>query len=79
MTTSPEPPQASIALPVSMFADAYGKVPKTANLGAILEAVRTGRWRTPMEAIRQTYTATLAATGDAKAAKAAIDLSLIHI
>ena len=73
MTTSPEPPQASIALPVSMFADAYGKVPKTANLGAILEAVRTGRWRTPMEAIRQTYTATLAATGDAKAAKAAID------
>ena len=55
-----------------MFADAYGKVPKTANIGAILEATRSGLWRAPIEAIRHTYTATLAATGDTQKAKAAI-------
>ena len=72
MTTSPKPPQASIALAVSIFADAYGKVPKTANLGAILEDTRSGRWRAPIEAIRQNYAATLTKTGSVEEAKDAI-------
>jgi len=55
-----------------MFPDAYGRTPKDAALGAILESVRAGRWREPVEAIRATYAATLAATGDTKPAKDAI-------
>jgi len=67
-----EPAAASIALPVSMFADARAGTPRHAALGAIIEAVRTGRWREPIEEIRRTYAATLAATGDTKQAKNAI-------
>ena len=55
-----------------MFADAYGKVPKTANLGAILEATRSGRWHDPVEAIRLTYRATLTKTGSVAEAKDSI-------
>jgi hypothetical protein len=55
-----------------MFADAFSKEPKIIGLAVVLEAVRTGRWREPIESIRQTYAATLAETGDAKKAKAAI-------
>jgi hypothetical protein len=56
-----------------MFKDAYAKAPEDVSLGAILEDIRTGRWRARVEAIRSTYAATLAETGDRKKAKAAVD------
>jgi hypothetical protein len=55
-----------------MFANAFASVPEDTDLGAILEGVRTGRWRDPVEAIRRTYAAALSTTGDAKKAKCAI-------
>ena len=64
--------RASTVRKVSMFADAFAKLPKETNLAAILEAVRTGRWREPVEAIRRTYALTLTETGDPKKAKDAI-------
>jgi len=55
-----------------MFADAFGKQPKNTRLTSILKGIRDGRWREPVEAIRQTYAAKLAETGDPKKAKDAI-------
>lgn len=55
-----------------MFGTVRAKQPKDTSLAAIIEAVRIGRWREPVEAIRRTYAAALAATGDAKKAKDAI-------
>ena len=57
---------------VSLFADVRATVPEQASIGAILEGVRAGRWREPIEAIRLTYRAALAATGDTQKAKSAI-------
>ena len=37
---------------VSMFENAFGKVPRDADLASILEAVRKGRWREQVEALR---------------------------
>ena len=55
-----------------MFANAFGKIPRQVSLVKILDGTQAGRWREPVEPIRQTYTATLAATGDRKRAKDAI-------
>jgi hypothetical protein len=59
---------------VAMFADAYAREAKQASLAAILEAIRTGRWREAIEPIRATYARVLAETGDTKSAKAAIEV-----
>ena len=58
---------------VAMFANAYDGEAKQASLAAILEAIRTGRWREAIEPIRATYAKVLAETGDTKSAKAAIE------
>jgi hypothetical protein len=71
MTSEQLAPPATAPM-VSMFADAFSKEPKDTTIAAVLEAVRTGRWREPIGAIRQNYAATLAETGDAKQAKAAV-------
>ena len=68
---SPKPAANGTRL-VAMFADARAKQPKPTSLGAILKAISAGRWREPVEAIRETYMATLAETGDTKRAKDAI-------
>lgn len=57
---------------VSQFENALAKEAKETTLDAILEGVRAGHWREPVEAIRRTYAATLAETGDVKKAKESI-------
>jgi hypothetical protein len=57
---------------VAMFADAFAKEPREAGLDAILESIRTGRWRNVIEPIRHRYADVLAETQDAAKAKDAI-------
>src|SRR5436190_22881351 len=57
---------------VSMFESAYGQVPKDLELGAVLEAIRSDKWRPQIEAIRTIYAKVLAETNDQQKAKDAI-------
>jgi hypothetical protein len=69
----PTPSNPAAALPspfagcrVSMFENAFGKVPRDADLASILEAVRKGRWREQVEALRALLPANLVAYDDRK-------------
>lgn len=49
-----------------MFENAFGKVPRDADLARILEAIRNGRWREQVEALRALLPADLDAYDDRK-------------
>lgn len=58
--------------PVSMFASAHATAPKDCDPAAVVNAIRTGKWRNPVESVRSayatTYTEALARGDDHKAA-----------
>ena len=45
------PPEAG-DIDISMFKDAFGKIPATVKLGTLLEAVASGRWRDQVQDLR---------------------------
>lgn len=57
---------------VSTFPNAFGKTPKDCCLSDLLDAIRSGRYATPVESIRATYRRVLQETGDLRKAKGAI-------
>ena len=59
---------------VSMLANAMGKKPKPVLASAVIQAIKRGRYRKPVAAIRRLYSETLAKRkGDHAAAKRAVD------
>lgn len=66
--------------PVSMFASAHATAPKDCDAAAVVNAIRTGKWRNAVESVRSAYATTYAearARGDdhaaaTKAAKRAV-------
>jgi hypothetical protein len=58
---------------VSMVANAMATEPKDVAAAAIVEAIRDGRYKKPVEAIRKLYALTLEKTNDHDAAKKAVD------
>src|SRR5712691_2629346 len=69
------PVESILSQRVTMFADAFGQLPKETKIGTILNAIRTGRWRNLIEPIRAAYSKELVETGDIKKAKRAIEES----
>lgn len=60
--------------PVSMTPDAAGQpAPQAVDPEAIIKKIQLGRWRGPIDAIRQLHAKTFSDTGDPKAAKKAVD------
>jgi hypothetical protein len=58
---------------VSMVADATATATGDMDVAEIIEGVRSGKWRGPIEKIRMEFFRVLDQTGDAKAAKLAVD------
>ncbi len=67
------PPVNSGPVCVSMVPDATSTATRDADALKIVEQIRAGKWRGPIEKIRKLYAEVLAKTGDTKAAKLAID------
>jgi len=57
---------------VSLTASAHDTEPKDARAVALIEDVRSGRWREPVEYVRAKFAEVLAATGDPQQAKEAV-------
>jgi hypothetical protein len=57
---------------VSMVADATATATGDREVAQIIERIRTGKWRGPIENIRRTYADVLVKTGDIKDAKLAV-------
>jgi len=58
---------------VSMVAHAAATKTRNANAIGIIQTIRAGKWRGPVEKIRETFRRVLQETGDLKKAKAAVD------
>jgi hypothetical protein len=59
-------------LGISMVADAITTTTSNMDIAEIIEQIRTGKWRVPIEKIRMEYSRVLQLTGDMKAAKLAV-------
>jgi len=59
---------------VSMVADATATATSDAEVASIVECIRTGRWRGPIEKIRAEFSRVLQQTGDLKETKRAVAL-----
>ncbi len=71
MTTDDAQSPAWLLAPVSLVQDALSTVPSTTTPGAMLEKIKSGQWRIPVEAIRKVFANTLA-RADLETAKKAI-------
>ena len=63
MTASNIPPVAWLLIPVSQVESAVSTATSTVTPGAIMEKIKSGQWRTPIEQIRKVFSETLASRG----------------
>lgn len=63
----------STSIKVSMVANAPSTVTRDADATEIIQSIRSGKWREPVESIRAKFAQVLAETGDLVQAKRAVD------